>query len=172
MLSWAESRPLYFSTVAAAQKFPRPAPRVGYLSAKVRWRNSLNAHIAGQGGSYTAMTTALLVVNWENLSGCLFSAGMGSAYGHRNSNHFLAHARSRPRNSASLYSMGKCTEFPMEIPLVSTLSKRFWGIHQIIMVLSVFLTSHRKRLSQKTGMIGITEKCLAALPLSKRNEVP
>ncbi len=42
---------------------------VGYLAAKRRWRGWLRAHIAGQGGSYIAMTTAVLVVNWQTLTG-------------------------------------------------------------------------------------------------------
>ena len=42
---------------------------LGYASAKRRWRGWLPAHIAGQGGSYIAMTTALLVVNWQTLTG-------------------------------------------------------------------------------------------------------
>ena len=41
----------------------------GYVAAKRRWRGWLGAHVVGQGGSYTAMTTAILVVNWEALSG-------------------------------------------------------------------------------------------------------
>jgi hypothetical protein len=36
---------------------------LGYLSAKRRWKGWLRAHVAGQGGSYIAMVTALLVVN-------------------------------------------------------------------------------------------------------------
>jgi hypothetical protein len=36
---------------------------LGYLSAKRRWRGWLIAHVSGQGGSYIAMVTALLVVN-------------------------------------------------------------------------------------------------------------
>jgi hypothetical protein len=36
---------------------------LGYLAAKLRWHNWLRWHVAGQGGSYIAMTTALLVVN-------------------------------------------------------------------------------------------------------------
>lgn len=42
---------------------------LGYLAAKRRWTGWLRAHIAGQGGSYIAMTTALLVVNWQTLTG-------------------------------------------------------------------------------------------------------
>ena len=42
---------------------------LGYAAAKRRWQGWLRAHIAGQGGSYIAMTTALLVVNWETLTG-------------------------------------------------------------------------------------------------------
>lgn len=36
---------------------------VGYVAARVRWRGWLVAHISGQGGSYIALLTALLVVN-------------------------------------------------------------------------------------------------------------
>jgi uncharacterized membrane protein len=42
---------------------------VGYVAAKHRWQGWLRAHLTGQGGSYIAMLTALLVVNWENLTG-------------------------------------------------------------------------------------------------------
>jgi hypothetical protein len=42
---------------------------LGYVSAKRRWTGWLRAHLAGQGGSYIAMLTALLVVNWETLTG-------------------------------------------------------------------------------------------------------
>lgn len=42
---------------------------LGYTAAKRRWQGWLKAHIAGQGASYIAMTTALLVVNWETLNG-------------------------------------------------------------------------------------------------------
>lgn len=36
---------------------------LGYLAAKRRWKGWLRAHVAGQGGSYIAMVTALFVVN-------------------------------------------------------------------------------------------------------------
>ncbi len=49
---------------------------VGYVAAKRRWPGWIAAHISGQGGSYIAMTTALLVVNWRSLTG---TAGMSSA---------------------------------------------------------------------------------------------
>jgi uncharacterized membrane protein len=42
---------------------------VGYVAAKRRWRGWLAAHISGQGGSYIAMLTAVLVVNWAMLTG-------------------------------------------------------------------------------------------------------
>jgi hypothetical protein len=42
---------------------------LGYVAAKRRWHGWLRAHLTGQGGSYIAMVTALLVVNWENLTG-------------------------------------------------------------------------------------------------------
>lgn len=47
---------------------------VGYLAAKRRW---LAAHISGQGGSYIAMMTAILVVNWRLLTG---TSGMSSPW--------------------------------------------------------------------------------------------
>jgi len=42
---------------------------LGYVSAKARWNKWLIWHITGQGGSYIAMTTAFLVVNWQVLTG-------------------------------------------------------------------------------------------------------
>ncbi len=42
---------------------------VGYVAAKRRWPGWIAAHISGQGGSYIAMTTAVLVVNWRTLTG-------------------------------------------------------------------------------------------------------
>lgn len=42
---------------------------LGYVAAKRRWRGWLRTHLAGQGDSYIAMLTALLVVNWETLTG-------------------------------------------------------------------------------------------------------
>lgn len=42
---------------------------VGYLAAKRRWPGWLSTHISGQGGSYIAMVTAVLVVNWSSLTG-------------------------------------------------------------------------------------------------------
>ena len=42
---------------------------LGYVSAKRRWPGWLRAHLAGQGGSYIAMVTALLLVNWQTLTG-------------------------------------------------------------------------------------------------------
>jgi hypothetical protein len=42
---------------------------LGYMAAKRRWDGWLRAHLAGQGGSYIAMVTALLVVNWESATG-------------------------------------------------------------------------------------------------------
>ena len=40
---------------------------LGYLAAKIRWDGWLTAHVSGQGGSYIAMVTALLVVNLGNV---------------------------------------------------------------------------------------------------------
>jgi hypothetical protein len=42
---------------------------LGYISAKLRWNNWLAAHLTGQGGSYIAIITAVLVVNWGSLFG-------------------------------------------------------------------------------------------------------
>ncbi len=44
---------------------------LGYVAAKRRWTGWLRAHLTGQGGSYIAMVTALLVVNWHSLTGQL-----------------------------------------------------------------------------------------------------
>ena len=50
---------------------------VGYVAAKRRWRGWLVAHVSGQGGSYIAMLTAVLVVNWRMLTG---TPGRGSPW--------------------------------------------------------------------------------------------
>ncbi len=42
---------------------------LGYLVAKRRRPGWLPWHVTGQGGSYIAMVTALLVVNWQTLTG-------------------------------------------------------------------------------------------------------
>jgi hypothetical protein len=42
---------------------------LGYVAAKRRWPGWLLTHVAGQGGSYIAMVTALLVVNWRLVAG-------------------------------------------------------------------------------------------------------
>ena len=42
---------------------------LGYAAAKRRWKGWLRSHLTGQGGSYIAMCTAILVVNWETLTG-------------------------------------------------------------------------------------------------------
>ncbi|UVJ42971.1 hypothetical protein NVV94_20665 [Pseudomonas sp. LS1212] len=42
---------------------------MGYVAAKVRWKGWLKFHLAGQGGSYIALCTALLVINWATLTG-------------------------------------------------------------------------------------------------------
>ena len=47
----------------------------GYLAAKRRRPGWLAAHVAGQGGSYIAMTTALLVVNTQGVGE---SGGIGA----------------------------------------------------------------------------------------------
>jgi hypothetical protein len=42
---------------------------MGYVAAKRRRPGWLLWHVSGQGGSYIAMVSALLVVNWENITG-------------------------------------------------------------------------------------------------------
>src|SRR5712691_6712701 len=42
---------------------------VGYVVAKRRGPGWLAVHVSGQGGSYIAMLTAILVVNWQLLTG-------------------------------------------------------------------------------------------------------
>ncbi len=40
---------------------------MGFLAAKIRWNNWLQSHLSGQLGSYIAMTTAVLVVNFGSV---------------------------------------------------------------------------------------------------------
>ena len=42
---------------------------LGYVAGKRRWRNWLLAHVTGQGSAYTAMVTAFIVANWDEVSG-------------------------------------------------------------------------------------------------------
>ena len=42
---------------------------LGYVAAKRRWKRMASSAPTGQGGSYIAMCTALLAVNWETLTG-------------------------------------------------------------------------------------------------------
>ena len=58
VLDWAR---LWFFLPIAAFSFANAL--VGYLAVKRRWPGWLRAHIGGMGGSYIALTTALLVVN-------------------------------------------------------------------------------------------------------------
>jgi hypothetical protein len=58
LLSWDE---LWWLALIGA--FSYSFALMGYLAAKRRWREWLQWHVAGQGGSYVAMVTALLVVN-------------------------------------------------------------------------------------------------------------
>ena len=64
LLDWA--RLWFFLPIGA---FSYAFAFAGYLAAKRRWAGWLRTHISGQGGSYIAMVTALLVVNWESLTG-------------------------------------------------------------------------------------------------------
>ena len=41
---------------------------VGYLAAKIKWKNWIRFHLIGQGGSFIAMVTALFVVNFGTLN--------------------------------------------------------------------------------------------------------
>ena len=58
VLDWAR---LWFFLPIAAFSFANAL--VGYLAVRIRWPGWLRAHIGGMGGSYIALTTALLVVN-------------------------------------------------------------------------------------------------------------
>jgi uncharacterized membrane protein len=58
ILKWHEL--WWFLPIAA---FSYANALLGYLAVRIRWRGWLREHIAGMGGSYIALTTALLVVN-------------------------------------------------------------------------------------------------------------
>jgi hypothetical protein len=67
MLAWLDwARNWWFLPVAVGSY---AFAFVGYLAAKRRWPGWLVAHVGGQGGSYIAMVTAILVVNWQTLTG-------------------------------------------------------------------------------------------------------
>lgn len=60
-----ESRSLFFFIALGTFAFAL----LGYVAAKVRWRRWLIAHTAGQGSAYTAMVTAFIVANWDEVTG-------------------------------------------------------------------------------------------------------
>jgi len=64
LLNWSQLWGfLYIGTGSYAFAF------VGYLAGKWRWKNWLAAHVIGQCGSYIAIITAVLVVNWKRVPG-------------------------------------------------------------------------------------------------------
>ncbi|MBI4635560.1 MAG: DUF2306 domain-containing protein [Candidatus Rokubacteria bacterium] len=75
LLAWLDWQRLWWFLPIAAGSYAFAL--FGYVAAKRRWRQWLVAHIAGQGGSYIAMTTALLVVNWKSLTGV---SGIGAPW--------------------------------------------------------------------------------------------
>lgn len=66
-LAWLDWTRLWWFLPIAAGSYAFAL--VGYVAAKRRWPGWLAAHISGQGGSYIAMLTAILVVNWQMLTG-------------------------------------------------------------------------------------------------------
>lgn len=64
VLDWSES---WFLAPVGAGSYAFAL--LGYVAAKRRRPGWLIPHVTGQGGSYIAMTSATLVVNWENLTG-------------------------------------------------------------------------------------------------------
>ena len=63
VLDWA--RIWWFLPIAT---FSYANALLGYLAVKIRWPGWLRQHIAGMGGSYIALVTALLVVNFGRSS--------------------------------------------------------------------------------------------------------
>jgi uncharacterized membrane protein len=66
-LAWLDWTRLWWFLPIAAGSYAFAL--VGYVAAQRRWRGWLTTHISGQGGSYIAMLTAVLVVNWQALTG-------------------------------------------------------------------------------------------------------
>ncbi len=58
ILHWEESAYLFYIGV-----FSYALALLGYLSAKIRWKNWLGSHIGGMLGSYIGIVTATIVVN-------------------------------------------------------------------------------------------------------------
>lgn len=58
MLNW--SRLWWFAPIAI---FSYAFALLGFLAAKLKWKNWLRFHLVGQGGSFIAMCTAVMVVN-------------------------------------------------------------------------------------------------------------
>lgn len=63
VLSW--SRLWWFLPIAI---FSYSFALLGFLAAKFRWKNWMRFHLVGQGGSFIAMCTAVMVVNFGSVS--------------------------------------------------------------------------------------------------------
>ena len=63
MLNW--SRLWWFAPIAI---FSYAFALLGFLAAKFKWKNWLRFHLVGQGGSFIAMCTAVMVVNFGSAS--------------------------------------------------------------------------------------------------------
>lgn len=61
-LHWEESAYLFYIGV-----FSYSLALLGYVSAKIRWKNWLGSHIGGMLGSYIGIFTATLVVNVSSI---------------------------------------------------------------------------------------------------------
>jgi hypothetical protein len=58
VMHWEESAYLFYIAV-----FSYALALIGYVSAKIRWKNWLSGHIGGMLGSYIGIVTATIVVN-------------------------------------------------------------------------------------------------------------
>jgi hypothetical protein len=100
---------------------------VGYVAAKRRWKGWLRAHLVGQGGSYIALVTALLIVNWENLTGTRgvespWAWGLPTLLGTPlilwALRKWVGRKRSGPRPGGARTGRGRTVPTPQEIPLL------------------------------------------------------
>lgn len=63
IMHWEKSSYLFYIAV-----FSYALALLGYLSAKIRWKNWVGAHIGGMLGSYIGIVTATIVVNVANMA--------------------------------------------------------------------------------------------------------
>ena len=64
VIHWDERWPFFWIAVGTGA-----SALLGYAAARLRFRHWLVVHVGAQGSAYTAMVTAFIVANWDEMTG-------------------------------------------------------------------------------------------------------